>query len=190
MLPHFQEAEGTNTSPFLDYPIWKENWNLHLEDYEPKSRSIMLLNHLDKEAKRRIAGKECDYEGAIAKLDSYYGDTMKIVRDCLAEVQSFPRVKAGDYKGLVKLQSCIEVNFAQLSSCGMANELSNIQGMRLVESKFPETQLLEWTKELQSLPDLRRRQAFPELIKWLDSEGCVWTAMELKDINTIIARPW
>ena len=69
MLPHFQGAEETNASPFLDYPIWKENWNLHIEDYEPKSRSIMLLHHLDKEAKRRIAGKECDYEGAIANQD-------------------------------------------------------------------------------------------------------------------------
>ena len=62
-------------------------------DYEAKSRSNLLLSHLDKEAIRQIAGSENDYTGAMKKLEEYYGDQQKIIRDCMAEINNFPRVR-------------------------------------------------------------------------------------------------
>ena len=97
----------------------------------------MLLSHLDKPATRRIARKENDYKGEMAKLEAYYGDTLKIIRDCMNEVYSFPKVENDDYKNLVELQSCIEVNYARLKSCNLESEISNTQTMKAIEAKFP-----------------------------------------------------
>ena len=68
-LPNFKGAEKPGCSPFLDY--------------EDKSRSNLLLSHLDKEAQRRIVGDENNYVKAMEKLDRYFGDKRKIVRDCV-----------------------------------------------------------------------------------------------------------
>ena len=44
-LPKFAGAEKAGgSSPFLEFPIWLHNWNSHIEDYEEKSRSNMLLS--------------------------------------------------------------------------------------------------------------------------------------------------
>ena len=69
------------SSPFLEYPIWRTNWNQHITDYEEKSRSNLLLSHFDKEAQRWIMGNENNYDKVIEKLDRYFGDKRKIVRE-------------------------------------------------------------------------------------------------------------
>ena len=78
-LPKFEGSEKPGNNPFLDFPVWLENWQNHIVDYEAKSRSNLLLSHLDKEAIRRIAGSENDYTGAMKKLEEYYGDQQKII---------------------------------------------------------------------------------------------------------------
>ena len=55
------------------------------------------------------------------------------------EVNGFSKVRANDYKHLVQLKSCIEVNYARLKSSGLGNEISNTQTMRVIEAKFPQT---------------------------------------------------
>merc|ERR1712237_277780 len=61
-LPKFASAEKSGGgSPFLEFPVWLQNWNQHIGDYEEKSRSNMLLSHLDKDALKHIAGSENDY---------------------------------------------------------------------------------------------------------------------------------
>ena len=71
MLPHFSGDEKT---AYLKYPIWKEQWDNHIKEYEVKYRATMLLNHLDDKAQLQIVGLENDYDAAIAQLDSYYID--------------------------------------------------------------------------------------------------------------------
>ena len=81
-LPKFAGAEKVGwSSPFLEFPIWLQNWNLHIEDYEEKSRANMLLSHLDKDALKRIAGSESDYKAVMKKLEDYYADKRKVIRD-------------------------------------------------------------------------------------------------------------
>ena len=71
VLPRFQGVEKPGgSSPFLEFPVWLRNWNQHIGDYEEKSRSNMLLSHLDKEATRRIIGSENDYKAAMKKLEA------------------------------------------------------------------------------------------------------------------------
>ena len=42
MLPQFSGDEKT---AFLKYPVWKQQWDGHITEYEHKYRATMLLNH-------------------------------------------------------------------------------------------------------------------------------------------------
>ena len=141
------------------------------------------MSHLDKEAIRRIARLENDYTGAMKRLEEYYGDQSKVIRDCMDEVNGFSKVGANDYKNLVLLKSCIEVNYARLKSCDLENEISNTQTMRAIESKLPPLEQREWTEYLQELPRDRQRKSFPEFLQWLEKKGNVWSAMEAKGLS-------
>ena len=55
----------------------------------------------------------------MEKLDRYFGDKMKIVRDCVDEITKFPKVAPSDYKQLVALKSCLEMNYARLKGCNL-----------------------------------------------------------------------
>ena len=61
MLPKFS---GDEKSAFLQYPVWKKQWESHITEYETKYRVTMLLNHLDDKAKEQIVGLENEYEKA------------------------------------------------------------------------------------------------------------------------------
>ena len=57
MLPQFSGDEKT---AFLKYPVWKQQWDGHIIEYEDKYRATMLLNHLDSKAQEQIIGLETD----------------------------------------------------------------------------------------------------------------------------------
>ena len=85
MLPQFSREEKT---AYLSYPVWRQQWDLHIVEYEEKYRPTMLLNHLDEKAKHQIVGLESDYAKAIEQLDSYYGDSKKVIRAGLDDLRS------------------------------------------------------------------------------------------------------
>ncbi len=125
--------------------MWLNNWNRHIEDYEEKSHANMLLSHLDKDTARRIIGCEDDYKAAMKKLEDYFGDKRKVIRDCTNKFVNFPKVLANDYKKLVELKTCIEVNYACMANLNLQHEMSNTQSMKLLETKLPPIQQVEWT---------------------------------------------
>ena len=45
-LPKFEGDE--KKTPFLDFPAWKEQWDLQIKDYDEHFRIGMLKNHIDK----------------------------------------------------------------------------------------------------------------------------------------------
>ena len=158
-------SEKAGCSPFLDYPIWKINWEQYVVDYEEKSRSNLLLSHLDQDAKKRIAGAENDYVKAMDKLDKYFGDKRKVVRDCMAEVTNFGIVPHNNLKQLIALKTWnLEMNFARLSSCDLQGEMNNMSCMKIIQSKFPPAQQLEWTKHLEELLGERVADPFTEFM--------------------------
>ena len=130
----------------------------------------MLLSHLDKDAAKRIIVSESDYNAAMKKLEIYFGDKRKVIRDCTQEIAIFPKVAANDFKNLVMLKTCIETNTARLSSLDLLSELSNTTVMKALEVKFPPVQQVEWTKYFNGLEESRQKDIFPEFIKWLDIE--------------------
>ena len=133
-LPKFSGTEKPGSSPFLEYPMWLRNWNQPIMDYEEKSRCNMLLSHLDKDAQRRIIGSENDYLAAMKKLHDYFGNKQKVIRDCTNEINNFPKVQLNDFKKLVELKTCIEINYACLASLKLQAEMSNTQSMKGLEA--------------------------------------------------------
>ena len=151
-LPKFSGIEKPGCSPFLEYPVWLKNWNQHIVDYKEKSRCNMLLSHLDKDALRQITGSKNDYLAAMRKLNDYFGNKLKVIRDCTNEINNFPKVLQNDFKKLVELKTCIEMNYACLASLDLQSEMSNTQAMKRLEVKFPAVQQVEWTRHLSTLP--------------------------------------
>ena len=148
----------------------------------------MLLSHLDKDAARRIIGSEDNYEATMKKLKDYFGDKRKVIRDCTNEFINFPKVLANDYKKLVELKTCIEVNYARMANLNLQHEMSNTQSMKLLETKLPPIQQVEWTRYLSGLPAERQVEIFPEFLNWLEVEGSVWSTMESKGAASTPAK--
>ena len=134
MLPKFSGDEKTS---FLQYPIWRKQWDSHISEYETKYRATMLLNHLDSKAMDQIVGFETEYEKAMEKLDHYYNDAKKIVKACLDEIRGHSSINAYDYKALVAYKKCLENNYTRLKASKLDHEMSNTAALAVLVRKFP-----------------------------------------------------
>ena len=83
-IPKFS---GDKKAPFLQYPIWKKQWNSHISEYETKYRATKFLNHLNSKGTDQSVGFETEYDHAMEKLDHYYNDSKKIVKACLDKIR-------------------------------------------------------------------------------------------------------
>ena len=134
MLPKFSGDERT---AFLKYPIWRKQWEQHIQEYEEKYRATMLLTHLDDKAQLQIVGLETNYDEAIKQLDRYYVDAKKVIKACLDEIKSSPTVGQFDYKGLVAYKKILVNNHARLKASNLEHEMSNTATMGVLLRKFP-----------------------------------------------------
>ena len=171
MLPQFSGEEKT---AYLSYPVWRQQWDLHIVEYEEKYRPTMLLNHLDEKAKHQIVGLESDYDKAIKQLDSYYGDSKKVIRACLDDLRSQSQITQHDYKSLVQYKKCILNNYARLKSCKLDHEMSNTAAMGVLIRKLPITEAVEWQKFLAERDKSEQDKPFPAFIQWLEKVGTSW----------------
>ena len=171
MLPHFSGDEKT---AYLKYPIWKKQWDTHIQEYEDKYRSTMLLNHLDEKAQLQIVGLETDYEGAIEQLDSYYVDAKKVIKACLDEIRAIPIISQFDYKSLVNYKKVLLNNHARLKASNLEHEMSNTAAMGVLIRKFPIHEAVEWQKYLADQSKTEQNNPFPWFVKWLEKAGQSW----------------
>ena len=132
-LPKFNGDEKT---AYKTYPVWRKQWDSHIMDYEEKSRSTMLLNHLDELALEQIVGYKNEYVEAMKRLDKYYGNNRKVINACLEEIKALPRVSGGDYKALVAYKKCIKNNHARLKAADLEHEISNTTAMSFLVSRL------------------------------------------------------
>ena len=171
MLPKFSGDEKT---AFLKYPIWKEQWDGHIVEYESKYRATMLLNHLDDKAMEQIVGYENDYDGAIDKLHKYYSDSNKVIRACLDEIRGHSQVQQFDYKGLVAYKKCLTNNHARLKACKLEHELSNTAALSVLIRKLPIQEVVKWKEYLATKDEADQTKPFPIFMEWLKIAGASW----------------
>ena len=163
MLPKFS---GEEKSAYLQYPIWKKQWNSHIMEYETKYRATMLLNHLDTKALEQIVGLESDYEKAMDQLDRYYD-----------EMRGHSNISPFDYKALVLYKKCLVNNFTCLKACDLEHELSNTAALSVLVRKLPIQEVVEWQRFLAKKDQKDQAKPFPHLClgwKKRDHLGNLW----------------
>ena len=171
MLPKFSGDEKT---AFLAYPVWKQQWDSHIQEYEPKYRATMLLNHLDAKALEQIIGLETEYDKAIAQLEKYYNDAKKIIKACLDEIRAHPVIHAFDYKALVSYKKCLINNYTRLTACGLDHEMSNTAALGVLVRKLPIQEAVKWQEYLSEQDKAAQTKPFPSFMAWLEKAGASW----------------
>ena len=111
-LPSFKGDE--KSSPFLNYPFWRTQWETHIASYEDIYRAGLLWEKLDDVARSHLDGWQSDYKKSLSRLDAYYGDRMKVISCVMKEVNSQPVIEDGDYKSLLQYSHVLERNYTRL----------------------------------------------------------------------------
>ena len=96
-LPKFEGDE--KKAPFLKYPVWIDQWKTLIVEYDEKWWGTMLMDHLDDTAKGKLIGFEKNYAECMKRLQSFYGDSSKVVYCVMREV-SQSVIAEGDYNSL------------------------------------------------------------------------------------------
>ena len=134
-LPNFHGEEKMN--PFTEYPTWKLRWESLIGGYPAEHRWTILLDHLDDVAKSKFVGNNGNYEKAMERLESFFGDPTKVVACSLKEINSQRDIVDGDYVTLLSYSDILETNFNRLTSLSLQHEISNTSSMKLILKKFP-----------------------------------------------------
>ena len=173
-LPSFQGDLSLSPSPYLTYPVWLNRWNSLISEYEEKWHIHFLLDRIDEEAREKIVGCEQDYKGAMKRLDSFYGDPLKVVSCVMTEVNTPSAICEGDYLGLVSYCGVLENNYNRLSNMNLGHEMSNTSSMSSILRKFPNSVSEKWAEFFVQQQNDVKAKPFPTFVKWLISQKKIW----------------
>ena len=174
-LPSFEGAESS--SPYVNFPVWKKQWDIQIEDYEERHRAGLLKSHVDLDAAEKFIGHEGNYAEMMKRLEAFFGDRQKVVRHVLNEVLSPGSITEGHYEDLIMYSTTLENNFSRLSSMSLENEMSNTSIMSAIVRRFPRSVGEKWHQHLLSRSSSEQEIPFPLFISWIGMERAVWERM-------------
>ena len=178
-LPHFKGNE--KESPYLKFPVWKQQWDGLIVDYDEVHRAGLLFDHIDDAAKNKLVGVESNYDEAMRRLVGYFGNPVKVVQSCMKEVMTQSFIQLGDYKSLVDYSHVLENNYNRLSSLGLAHEISNTSTMSMIIRKFPRMTGEKWNEFLGGQSNDVQAKPFPKFVEWLVAQRGIWERMAAAD---------
>ena len=181
-LPNFKGDE--NHSPFLKFPIWRKEWEKLIVEYPDSWHCNLLNKHVDEHAREQYVGYETDYKIALARLDTFYGNPVKVVDCTLSNVMSPSDICDGDYMSLMSYCTVLESNFNRLKSMSLEHEMSNTSTMTLILRKFPKSVVEKWAEHRLSLKDSAQTRPFPAFIDWLVLQKKIWEQVAATDSST------
>ena len=176
-LPSFKGDLTSSPSPYVMYPSWRSRWDLLIAEFESKFRINFLLERLDDAALEKVIGYEQDYVGALKRLDSFYGDPLKVVSCIMSEVNSPSVICEGDYRALISYSGVLEQNYNRLSCMDLDHEMSNTSSMTMIVRKFPNAVAEKWAEHIVAQDNAAKAKPFPVFIKWLLSQREIWERM-------------
>ena len=182
-LPKFVGDESSKPSPFLTFPIWLKQWETMVMDYPEKYRSGLLYDHVDIAARAKFTGFESDFEVAMTRLKQFYGDSSKVVKCVMKEVQDPDPLAEDDYPRLVEYADLLENNFNRLTSMNLEHEMSNTAVMSVIVKKFPRVIEERWHDYLLDKTPEEKAKPFPVLIQWLQRQKEKWACMVASSIG-------
>ena len=174
-LPEFKG--DMKASPFLKFPIWLNQWEKMIGDYEEKWWTRLLERHLDESA--LIVGLENNYAEAMVQLKAFYGDPTKVVECIMREVKRPRSISDGDFKALVSHGDVLITNFTRLKSIDLEHEMSNTSAMYSILQKFPTSVGENWQEYLASSTVEDKAKPFPVFIEWLKTKKEIWEKMAM-----------
>ena len=175
-LPKFS---GKEPACFLNYPVWRTNWDKLIEVYPDDVRPAVLFDHIDDQVKRRLVGLENEYEPALEKMAAYYGNKLKVVNCCLREIATVKPIRnANDYGGLVVYSQTIEQNYKRLLQIGEEKELSNATVTNEIIQRLPGQIQDKWMDFFMGKEEDDRKNPLPLLIKWMEEQRKRWEYQE------------
>ena len=178
-LPFFKGDDKEN--PFLNYPVWRKQWDILITDYPERYRSTLLYDHMDKFAQTKFIGFESDYNKTLQCLKDFYGDKVKVVAHVMKEVNSPREIIDGDYEGLISYGDILHNNFSRLKALDIEHEMSNTSTMSNILRKLPRSVSEKWAEYISSKSSSIKERPFPEFIVWLNSMKPIWEQMSLVD---------
>ena len=176
-LPSFKGDLSSSPSPYVMYPSWRSRWDLLIAEYEPKFRVNFLLERLDSDALEKVSGYEQDYSGAMKRLDSFYGDPLKVVSCIMSAVNAPLAISEGDYHGLITYSGVLEQNYNRLKCMELDHEMSNTSSMTMIIRKFPNSVAEKWAEHIVAQNAAAKAKPFPVFIEWLVSQKQIWERM-------------
>ena len=174
------KLSGKEPEAFVEYPIWKKNWEKLITAYPADTKAILLLDHVDKFVKARIVGQEDDYEASLRKIDTYYGNKIKVVECCIKSIASSKLIKGdSDFSGLVSFSQNLETNYKRLEAVGAERELSNTSHTNALVNRLPPQTRDKYMTYFMSKDPLERSDPLPILMEWLEKEREKWEYQEI-----------
>ena len=128
--------------------MWRKRWDTLIGEYDRKWHINFLLDCLDDGARNQFVGYEEDYDSAMERLDSYYGDPLRVVSCAMTEVNAPAAICEGDYQALISYSSILENNFNRLKSMDLDLEMSNTSSMSMILRKFPNPVSEKWAEHI------------------------------------------
>lgn len=181
-IPQFS---GKEPQAFLEYPVWRANWDKLIDIYPDEVRATVLYDHLDAAAKSRIVGLENDYALALEKLKTYYGNNLKVVQCCLKEIASIKPIKGpNDYAGLVAYSRTIDVNYKRLKKINEEKEISNTTVTNEIMQRLPHSVQDKYMDFFMDLPAASKKDPLPQLLGWLEEQSKRWEFQETAKSST------
>jgi hypothetical protein len=154
-----------------------------IADYNPKFWCTLLLKHLEESAKNKFLGCETNYAEAMNRLDSFYGDPLKVIACVMGQVRSQPAIADGDYGSLVAFTDKLECNYTRLKNISSEHEMSNSSTMMTIVKKFPRLVGEDWNRHLCLQTSDVKLKPFGEFIMWLKSQREMWERMSSMDVG-------
>ena len=174
-LPTFQGDE--KSKPYVNFPVWKNQWDIQIDEYPEKHRAGLLKGHVDEVARTHFIGYEGNYEEMMKRLVQFYGNKQKVVKHVLQEVLSPSPITEGDYSRLISYSTTLEHNYNRLSSMKLQNEMSNTSIMTSIVQRFPRLVSEKWHQHLLGKSEKEQDEPFPVFIAWISTEKSIWERM-------------
>ena len=161
----------------VNFPVWKNQWEIQIDEYPEKHRAGLLKSHVDEAARTHFIGYEGQYEEMMKRLTQFYGDKQKVVKHVLNEVLSPSPIAEGDYNRLIAYSTTLEHNYNRLTSMKLQNEMSNTSIMTSIVRRFPRLVSEKWHQHLLGKSEEEQDEPFPVFITWISAEKSVWERM-------------
>ena len=110
----------------------------------------------------------------MKRLDTFYGDPLKVVSCVMTEVNAPSAICEGDYLGLVSYCGVLENNYNRLSNLDLGHEISNTSSMSMILHKFPNSVSEKWAEFFMQQENHVKAKPFPTFVKWLISQKKIW----------------